>query len=82
MKIMVEFVETRMRDDHHAEGNFWIDQEACVACQACTGEAPANIRFDAAAGKSYVFKQPETAAEIHALQEAVILCPVEAARED
>ena len=66
----------------NAEGKFWIDQEACVACQVCTGEAPANIRFDAAAGKSYVFKQPETDEELNAFREAVVLCPTEAPRED
>ena len=66
----------------NAEGKFWIDQEACVACQVCTGEAPANIRFDAAAGKSYVYKQPETDDELHAVHEAVELCPVEAPKED
>ncbi len=66
----------------NAEGKFWINQEACVACQVCTGEAPANIRFDAAAGKSYVFKQPETDQELDAVREAVVLCPVEAPKED
>ncbi len=66
----------------NAEGKFWIDQEICVACQVCTGEAPENIRFDAAAGKSYVFKQPETDEELYSIREAVVLCPVEAPRED
>ena len=65
----------------NAEGKFWIDQEVCVACQVCTCEAPANIKYDDAAGKSYVFKQPETDDELHAVREAVILCPVEAPRE-
>ena len=71
-----------MKHPKNAEGKFWIDQEVCVACQVCTGEAPANIRFDAAAGKSYVFKQPETDGELAAVREAVILCPVEAPKED
>ena len=70
------------RHPQNAEGKFWIDQEACVACQVCTGEAPATIRFDTAAGKSYVFKQPETDEELHAVREAVALCPTEAPRED
>lgn len=70
------------RHSQNAEGKFWIDQELCVACQVCIGEAPDNIRFDSAVGKSYVFKQPETAEEIHALSEAIILCPVEAPKED
>ncbi len=71
-----------MKHPQNAEGKFWIEQDECVACQVCTGEAPNNIRYDADAGKSYVFKQPETPEEIHALREAVILCPVEAPRED
>lgn len=71
-----------MKHPHNAEGEFWIEQDLCVACQVCIGEAPNNIKFDEAAGKSYVYKQPETPEDIHALREAVILCPVEAPRED
>lgn len=71
-----------MKHPQNAEGKFWLEQDLCVACQVCIGEAPNNIKFDPAAGKSYVYKQPETPEEIHALREAVILCPVEAPRED
>jgi ferredoxin len=67
---------------NNAEGKFWIDQEVCVACCVCIGEAPENIKFDDDAGKSYVVKQPENDAELAAVREAVTLCPVEAPRED
>ena len=66
----------------NAEGKFWIDQDACVACQVCTGEAPANIKFDDDEGKSYVFKQPENDEELVSVREAVEMCPVSAPRED
>ena len=59
------------KHSHNADGKFWIDQEVCVACQVCTGEAPANIRFDDTAGKSYVFKQPATDGELAAVREEI-----------
>ena len=65
-----------------SDGKCWIVQEFCVSWQVCTGESTENIRFDAAAGKRYVFKQPETDEELYSIREAVVLCPVEAPRED
>lgn len=70
------------RHPQNADGKFWIDQDVCVACQACVIEAPENIRFDDAIGTSYVFKQPENDIELAAVREAVALCPVEAPVED
>ena len=70
------------RHSQNAAGKFWIDQELCVGCQVCTGEAPDNITFDSAAGKSYVSKQPENDAELAAVREAVELCPTSAPKED
>ena len=70
-----------MKHPQNAEGKFWIEQEECIACRVCTGEAPANIRFDEDTGKSYVFKQPENDAELAAVREAVEMCPVLAPRE-
>lgn len=66
----------------NAEGKFWIDQDECVACGVCYAEAPDNIRLDESAQKSYVFKQPENEEEVHAVKEAVALCPVEAPKEE
>ena len=71
-----------MKHPQNAEGKFWIDQEVCVACSTCFGEAPNNIKLDDARGTSYVYKQPETDEELHAVREAVELCPVEAPKED
>jgi len=48
----------------------------------CIGEAPDNIKFDEASGKSYVFKQPENDVELAAVRESVTMCPVEAPREE
>lgn len=71
-----------MKHPQNAEGNFWIEQDECVACQVCIGEAPENFRFDDVSGKSYVFKQPENDAELAAVREAVEMCPVLAPKED
>ena len=71
-----------MKHPQNADGKFWIEQEECIACQVCTGEAPANITFDDDTGKSYVFKQPENDAELAAVREAVEMCPVLAPKED
>ena len=64
-----------MKHPQNAEGKFWIDQDECVACQVCTGQAPDNIRFNEDAGKASVFKQPENDAELAAVREAVTMCP-------
>jgi len=71
-----------MRHPQNAEGRFWIDQELCVGCQVCTGEAHDNIVFDSATGKSYISKQPKNDAELAAVHEAVVLCPVSAPKDD
>ena len=70
-----------MKHPQNADGKFWVNQDECVACEVCTGEAPNNFRFDDATGKSYVFKQPETDEEWAAVREAVMMCPVEAPKE-
>lgn len=69
-----------MRHPQNAAGRFWIDQDACVACAVCYAEAGDNIRFDDQAGKSYVYKQPETDNELAAVSEALDMCPVEAVK--
>ena len=71
-----------MKHPQNAEGKFWIDQDVCVACCVCYGEAPDNVAFDEVSGKSYVFKQPENDTELHAIRESVVMCPVEAPKED
>lgn len=70
------------RHPQNAEGKFWIDQNICVACVVCPAEAPENIRLDDVAAKSYVFKQPENETELAAVREAIVMCPVEAPKED
>ena len=69
------------RHPQNAEGEFWVDQDTCIACQVCVEEAPASFKFDPAAGKSYVYKQPETEAELAAAREAVEMCPILAPKE-
>jgi ferredoxin len=71
-----------MRHSQNAAGRFWVDQDACVACRVCTAEAPDNFLFDDLTGKAYVSRQPATPEELHAVSEAVSMCPVEAPRDD
>ena len=71
-----------MRHPQNTEGKFWIDQELCVGCQVCTGEAPDNIRYDSVTSKSYVSKQPENEGELAAVRDAVEMCPTLAPKED
>jgi ferredoxin len=67
---------------NNAEGKYWIEQDECVACGVCYAEAPANIRFDDATSKSYVYKQPQNDVELAAVRGAVEMCPVLAPKED
>jgi ferredoxin len=75
---VVIYMNVSRKHPQNPDGRFWIDQDVCMFCKACIYEAPENIRFDDAAGMSYVFKQPETAEELRAVQSAIHCCPVEA----
>lgn len=62
-------------------GKFYIDAQ-CTDCDLCREYAPHNITRDDRMGHSYVFKQPETQAEVDAIMEGVKGCPTEAVGDD
>jgi ferredoxin len=67
----------------NVKGEFWIDRDVCLACEACIEEAPENIKMDLnETGTSYIFKQPENEIEIQQLRDAIAVCCVEAIIED
>ena len=62
-------------------GKFYVDRQ-CIDCDVCRDTAPANFTRDDDNGYSYVYKQPETAAELELCDEAFTACPVEAIGND
>lgn len=72
------------RDNKNTEniaGKFFVDDQ-CIDCDLCRETAPANFIRQDDAGYSFVFKQPETAEEMAACEEAMQGCPVEAIGSD
>ena len=65
----------------NAAGSWYVDLE-CIDCDLCRQEASDNFVRSEDKGYSYVFKQPETADELAACEEAMEGCPVEAIGND
>jgi glyoxylase-like metal-dependent hydrolase (beta-lactamase superfamily II)/ferredoxin len=61
-----------LRLPENVEGDFFVDS-SCIDCDACRIFAPTV--FSDASDQSFVFHQPETAAELLAAQKAQITCP-------
>ncbi len=61
-----------LRLDANVPGDFFVDS-TCIDCDACRIFAPTV--FSDATDQSFVFHQPETAAELLAAQKALISCP-------
>lgn len=62
-------------------GKFYVDSQ-CIDCDLCRQTAPANFTRNEGAGYSFVFRQPETSAEVAQCLEAMEECPVEAIGND
>jgi ferredoxin len=58
-------------------GQFFVDT-SCIDCDLCREKAPRNFARSAAGRRSYVFRQPESAAEVDSCLNALTECPVEA----
>ena len=58
---------------------FTVD-ENCIACDACTMEAPAFFSMDENEGRAFVSTQPKNSSEEKNCIEALEACPVEAIR--
>lgn len=63
------------------KGKFYVDEQ-CIDCDLCRETAPDNFMRYEDGGYSYVYKQPESEAEVALCQEALEGCPVEAIGED
>lgn len=62
-------------------GKFYVDVN-CIDCDVCRETAPNNFKQQSSKGYSFVFKQPENAAEETQCKEAMDACPVEAIGND
>ncbi len=71
-----------MADQNHkwslnVEGSFFVDKN-CIACDACTVEAPLFFKMNDKDGHAYVYAHPKNQKEIDLCNEALNLCPVDA----
>lgn len=68
---------------NNAKGVFYVDTE-CIACDACILAAEQHFKIDTSLEPAfaYVVKQPQTAEELDACNEAMDSCPVEAIGND
>lgn len=62
-------------------GRFYVDRQ-CIDCDVCRSTAPAHFRGSDENGYSYIYRQPETEAEIALCSEVFDACPVEAIGND
>ena len=62
-------------------GAYYVDTE-CIDCDMCREIAPATFCLDDELGRSRVYRQPSTAAEIELAEEALRGCPVDAIGRD
>jgi ferredoxin len=73
--------DKKQRVPGNEPGRFYVDQE-CIDCDLCREIASDNFDRNEDEGFSYVYKQPETEAELKACREALDSCPVEAIGSD
>ncbi len=69
------------KHNENVSGKYYVDDQ-CIDCDLCRETAPANFKRQNDGGFSFVYKQPETAEEIAACEEALAGCPVEAIGND
>jgi ferredoxin len=65
----------------NSRGEFYVDSQ-CIDCDVCRETSPSNFRRNDDNGYSYVYRQPQTDAEIALCKEAFDACPVEAIGDD
>lgn len=65
----------------NAPGKYYVDTQ-CIDCNLCRDTAPSNFKQNETAGFSFVYKQPNDAAEEEQCKEAKDACPVEAIGDD
>lgn len=62
-------------------GKYYVDEQ-CIACDACTLEAPKFFFMNDIDGHAYVALQPKTDKELDDCENALAACPVEAIGRD
>lgn len=62
-------------------GPYYCD-DACIACEACVGEAPGHFRMRDDDEYAYVFRQPATPEERALCESALSVCPTDAIGND
>lgn len=62
-------------------GPYYVDEQ-CIACDACTLEAPKFFFMNDEDGHAHVALQPKTQSEIEECENALAACPVEAIGRD
>lgn len=65
----------------NVSGRFYVDS-TCIDCDQCRTLAPENFGRDEENGSSYVKRQPVTAEELAATEEARAGCPTESIGAD
>lgn len=62
-------------------GKYYVDAN-CSACQVCVSVASDNFKMNDGEDHAFVYKQPESQAEIDACDEAMKGCPEESIGDD
>jgi ferredoxin len=62
-------------------GPFYVDS-SCVDCDLCRNTAPEIFRRDEETGHSFVYRQPQSPAEIALAEDARVGCPTESIGND
>lgn len=75
-----EFKTTRERYKLNAEGDFYVEDGVCTACDAAPSEAPELIVYDEETYNCYFKRQPKTLEEVEKAIKAVCVSCVEALR--
>jgi ferredoxin len=69
--------DSNERVPENVAGQFFVDA-SCIDCDLCREKAPRNFARNAAARRSYVYRQPSDESEESACKAALEECPVEA----
>ena len=67
--------------DENVPGKFYVDDQ-CIACDACTVEAPRFFEMNDEDGHAYVKLQPTSDKDLEECMNALEACPVEAIGDD
>ena len=81
MEIDALMAEKDEKWPENVKGKFYVDEQ-CIDCDLCRETAPDFFTRNEDGGYSYVYKQPQSPADVELCMEALEGCPVEAIGED